>query len=290
MTGFGELDPLLPPSFEPGAGEPITARLPGGGEVTGVLYRARYAGWESLWHARETWELTPTSPQTGAAGISALLAALRGRVERERPGPDSACALTWPSRAVAAVPALLEHGLAPYTSLAVRGAEPVAAVTAPGVEVRRARRADLDELVRLWLQELHYAALVGSAVVREGARDWLAAELLRALDAGEPVWLAESAGLPVGMVACGSPVTDLTRLPRGGWGHVGTLSVTEAARGTGVGRALAAAAHAELLAEGARGTFLFYSPHNALSSVFWHRHGYRPLWTTWEVRPALALA
>jgi len=28
---------------------------------------------------------------------------------------------------------------------------------------------------------------------------------------------------------------------------------------------------------------------NPLSAPFWHRMGYRPLWFTWEARPAAAL-
>jgi hypothetical protein len=34
---------------------------------------------------------------------------------------------------------------------------------------------------------------------------------------------------------------------------------------------------------------LNYAAMNPLSGPFWHRMGYRPVWTTWEVRPALAL-
>jgi hypothetical protein len=37
------------------------------------------------------------------------------------------------------------------------------------------------------------------------------------------------------------------------------------------------------------GHFLHYNPPNPLSSVFWPRQGYRPLWTQWELRPAGAL-
>jgi hypothetical protein len=40
---------------------------------------------------------------------------------------------------------------------------------------------------------------------------------------------------------------------------------------------------------GTRGTYLYYNPPNPISSVFWPRQGYRPLWTLWEVRPATAL-
>jgi hypothetical protein len=29
--------------------------------------------------------------------------------------------------------------------------------------------------------------------------------------------------------------------------------------------------------------------YDALSAPFWHRMGYRPLWSTWQARPAAAL-
>ncbi|ASR37167.1 GCN5 family acetyltransferase [Prauserella marina] len=288
MSGFAGLDPLLPERVDAGEGERIGTALPGGGQVTGVLYRASHEGLTGLWHARHTWELTPSTPAPGAAGMTALLRAVRDRITASGASADSAVAVTWPSRAVDVIPALVERGLVPYSVLAVRDRlqrpEP-----AGGVAVRRAGEADLDELTALWLSELRYGALVGSSVPREGAAELLAGELRRALGSGEPVWVAESGGIPVGFAACGRPSPDVRRLPQGGWGHVGTVSVASAERGTGIGRALMATAHRELLREGARGTFLFYSPHNALSSVFWHRQGYRPLWTTWEVRPASAL-
>jgi hypothetical protein len=33
-------------------------------------------------------------------------------------------------------------------------------------------------------------------------------------------------------------------------------------------------------------TLLHYAQVDPLSAPFWHRTGYRPLWTTWEARPA----
>ena len=33
-------------------------------------------------------------------------------------------------------------------------------------------------------------------------------------------------------------------------------------------------------------TLLHYEQVNPLSGPFWHQQGYRPLWTTWEARPA----
>jgi hypothetical protein len=34
---------------------------------------------------------------------------------------------------------------------------------------------------------------------------------------------------------------------------------------------------------------LHYEQLNPLSAPFWNRMGYRPLWTGWEVRPAVSL-
>jgi len=34
---------------------------------------------------------------------------------------------------------------------------------------------------------------------------------------------------------------------------------------------------------------LHYAQVNPLSGPFWNRMGYRPLWTSWEARPAAAL-
>ncbi|PXY24797.1 N-acetyltransferase [Prauserella sp. PE36] len=290
MTGFAALDPLLPETVDPGAGERLTASLPDGREVEGVLYRARYEGWASLWHSRRTWELAPLDAGLGGEAMSALLGALRQRLARESPGPDSACTVTWPSLDTGVVPALLRHGLTPSAVLAVRERAPVPEVRAGGVDVRAATGADAEDLAGLWLDELRYAALVGPAVERPDAARRLLAELRRTLARGEPVWLAEAEGVPVGLAVCAWPAPAPDRIANGLWARVGTVSVAPEARGTGVGRTLMATAHRELLARGAHGTYLFYSPHNALSSVFWHRQGYRPLWTIWEVRPASALS
>ncbi|WP_199434537.1 GNAT family N-acetyltransferase [Qaidamihabitans albus] len=287
MTGAA--DPLLPPVPEVPEGERLGAVLADGREVTGVLYRARHDGWDGLWRARESWELTPLLGDTGGAGMAALLSALRRRLDQEAPGTDSACVVTWPSRDMPVARTLLGHGLVPYTVLGVRGPEPVVPAPAAGVTVRPATEADIGELLELWLAELRYSALVGPGRVPEDAAGRLGNELRRALQSGDPVWLAESTGVAAGLAVCGRPAPAPRRLAAGRWGQVGTVSVAATARGTGIGRALMAVVHRDLLARGARGTFLFYSPHNALASVFWHRQGYRPLWTTWEVRPAAAL-
>jgi len=60
-------------------------------------------------------------------------------------------------------------------------------------------------------------------------------------------------------------------------------------RGHGVGTALVRHAHAALDAAGVDVTLLHYSSLNPLSAPFWHRCGYRPLWTFWHAFPARRL-
>lgn len=60
-------------------------------------------------------------------------------------------------------------------------------------------------------------------------------------------------------------------------------------RGGGIGAALVRHVHDELDARRIDMTLLIYAQLNPLSAPFWHRMGYRPLWTTWEARPAAAL-
>ncbi|SFQ67358.1 Acetyltransferase (GNAT) family protein [Amycolatopsis arida] len=293
---FAALDPRLPPFDDPPEGEELSAALPDGREVGGVLYRAYHGPGtpESLWAARENWELTPVLGNTGAAGMAALLGALRRRLDHTATGADSACVVAWPSRDADVTRVLLDHGLVPLNALAVRPNRPPEAEAPNGVLVRRARPVDEEEVVALRLAELEYSALVGSNVLRQDAVDVVTADVRRGLVFGGRSWLAEMDGVAVGLASCGwstpAPGSAIAgRLTEGRWGYVGTLSVRRDARGGGVGRALMAVAHRELNLDDVPGTFLFYSPVNPLSSVFWHRQGYRPLWTFWEVRPAGAL-
>ena len=49
------------------------------------------------------------------------------------------------------------------------------------------------------------------------------------------------------------------------------------------------AAHADIRAAGVPVTLLHYEQVNQLSAPFWSQQGYRPLWLTWEARPARAI-
>ncbi|GAB3151682.1 GNAT family N-acetyltransferase [Amycolatopsis stemonae] len=291
---FAALDPLLPPITAPPAtaSEPLVV-LAGGHRAGALLTHVVHApgSWPALWGPLEVWDLTAVPGDSGAAGLTALLGAWRDRMRGTRPEPDSACTLTWPSRDAEASAVLLAHGFAPLTCLAVRAPDPVPGAGPARVSVRRAGEGDVEALTELRLAEWRYTSQVGTAVPRPGARDLLRAEVVRSLRFSGLVWLAEDDGVPAGLAACAlaSPAPGDSihgRLRPGRWGYVDTLSVAPEARGGGVGRALMAVAHRELLDAGVRGTFLFYHPANPLSPVFWHRQGYRPLWTMWIRRPA----
>lgn len=293
-----ELDPRLPAvsSLPPGAA--ITASLPDGRAVAGSVYRSVNAAdaVESLWEPRTVWEFSPLIGDAGSEGMSAALDAMRAWLEgdaaEEVEDPDTAVEVMWPSRDVAVAPALLNHGFVPMTTLAVRAARHDDSVAGSAeVTVRRATTTDLPELVAIELVELEYSLRVIGGRMRSNAEELLTTALRRAVFFDGRVLIAESGGVAVGAVDCGvaSPAPGNSieyRLREGRWGYVGTLSVVPAARGTGVGRALMAAAHRMLEPDADSGTYLFYDLANPLSSAFWPRQGYRPLWTKWVCKPA----
>ncbi|GAA4438472.1 GNAT family N-acetyltransferase [Actinokineospora soli] len=289
---FTALDPLLPEPADPPEGVVLTAALAGGERVAGVVVRTIHqpGAPQTLWSTRDVRELHPIVGAAGATGIDALL---KRWVQRLDPaGPDSACLVTWPTRDAESTAPLLAHGFVPLTVLAVRTTpQPVS----PAVcSVRRATPADLDALVELSMAEVEYAALVGGGIVRDDAWEIKRGTVAQHLTRGDPIWLAELDGVPVGMVEAWE--TDAqpgswarTRVRAGRWVFVNCLSVSPAARGLGVGRTLMDVVHTSLLGPRSAGSFLYYNPPNPLSPTFWAKQGYRPLWTVWELRPASAL-
>jgi GNAT superfamily N-acetyltransferase len=301
---FARLDPLLLSTAAEPEGQPITAVLPSGLRVAGVLGRTVHGPGAptGLWSAMDTWELFPLTGDDPGPGLHALLGAWRRLMDRTgAPDADSACVVTWPSRDAEGSGALLAHGFVPLSVLAVRrvgwpadGVDLPAASVPAGLTIRRAEGYDLDVVVQLALAELAYSAMVGSTLVRPDAQRLKRAALRHRIDNGDPVWLVERDGVPIGLAECW--LTDSTPgaryrfpVPSGRWGYVNTVSVLPGARDTGVGRALMSLVHRELYRAGVAGTYLYYNPPNPLSSVFWPRQGYRPLWTIWETRPAGAL-
>lgn len=291
---FASLDPLLPPAAEPPLdGHVITAALADGTRVAGVISHEIYEPHSTvrLWSAAEVWELLPLIGT--AQGMNALLTSFRRHLDTQEIGEDTACVVHWPSRDAQATRALLDHGLVPLSVLGVRLKTPPARVPRT-ITIRRATPADLETVVELSLAELEYSSLVGSTVVRPNAAAVKRRATADRLSAASPIYLAERDGIAVALAECAIVMSEpgtraSLRLPRGRWGYVNCVSVLPGARGTGIGQQLVAHAHQELHRMGAVGTYLYYNPPNPLSSVFWPRQGYRPLWTVWEVRPASAL-
>ena len=211
---------------------------------------------------------------------------------------DTAAMITWPARDVSGVTTLLRHGLQPITVIAVRHARPEpaapeATIGDDGLVIRAAGPADLDAVTELEMGVIRYDAFFGAAILRPATEELVRAETRAAL-AARPAWgwLAERDGEPVGLVHVQPPeqsrwITGMTR--PGVTVYLQTMFVRPAERGGGVGAALVRHVHAALDARGVDTTLLHYAQVNPLSTPFWSRMGYRPLWTGWEVRPAASL-
>jgi GNAT superfamily N-acetyltransferase len=209
---------------------------------------------------------------------------------------DTAAVVNWPARDVTGVLALLRHGLQPMTVIAVR---PKARVTHDdparprGLVIRPAGPADLDSVAELEMGVVRYDAHFGGSVPRPATQALVRAESQAAL-AKRPgwIWLAEQDGQQVALAVVEPPeaatwIAGMTR--PGATAYLQTMFVRPGERSGGTGAALVRHVHSELDARGIDVTLLHYSQVNPLSAPFWHRMGYRPLWSTWEARPASAL-
>jgi GNAT superfamily N-acetyltransferase len=257
---------------------------------------------ELAWGAASQFALTPwvAGPDVGN-GLGQLLERWRSHLARQQDAADedSEAMVRWPSREVSGVRVLLEHGLRPLTVIAARPADraidgSTGRASSADLRIRRAGQGDVDALERLGMEMMHYDAHFGSVTVRADTARGLRASAARALATAQPwTWLAERDGEPVGMVQAEPPesagwVAPLVRAQP--VAYLGEMSVLPGARGEGVGTALVEHLHRELDAAGAAVTLLHHAQLNPLSAPFWNRMGYRPLWTSWEVRPARGLS
>lgn len=195
------------------------------------------------------------------AGLGAALERILAGVEA--PDGEHRTVLRLPSLEPHVAPALLARGFHPSTVPGLRrlpddGPSP----SRGGVALRVARPEDRERIVDLLL-----AMHVADAGHAGGHRRPNDAELLggladEALARDEADWARPSTSL--------SPVA-----------YLGLLSVAPAARRGGVGRALAARAHRRAAETGATAMLLDHAALSPLSATFWHRQGYRSLWTTW---------
>ncbi|HEV7655620.1 MAG TPA: GNAT family N-acetyltransferase [Mycobacteriales bacterium] len=284
------LDPLLPGPSLP-AGAPGLA-------VPGAVGAPRQLSPQPgsalpMWFAAHRFSLRPLVAGPDVAGaLDRLLAewSTQVRADPRAADEDSAAYVYVPSRDTETFHPLLSHGLVPYVVVAARTvARPVTA----GATIRRAGPGDLAALSELALAQARSELEFGSAIDRPDVAERLRAELAEQLDTPDPwVWLAEIDGRVVGALSAErpdandwlAPFTDLRPI-----GYVRMARIEPAARGAGVGAALTAAAHHAFDDAGIACTLLHYSLLNPRSGPFWHRMGYRPLWTAWKATPAAAL-
>jgi GNAT superfamily N-acetyltransferase len=301
-----EADPLLPEPVlpPPGCDAPLVVAGPDGqpAAVGSCLHWARTA--ESLdvaWGTARRFQLTATvaGPAVRDA-LDRLLSQWRDHLAGI-PGADdddSAAIVNWPSRDIEGVETLVRHGLSPMATIAARAtgrhrdgpADPATGAARRRISIRRAGPADLEAVARLGLEVIRFDAYFGNGGERPGTVNALRREVVRLLDAPRPwTWLAERDGEPVGMLAAQPPgaadwIAPMVRPAPAA--YLMLMFVQPDERGSGVGAELAARLHREIDAAGVPVTLLHYQTLNPLSAPFWHQQGYRPLWVTWEARPA----
>src|ERR1700761_8362463 len=186
------LDPLLPePSVPPdGCGQLFIAGP--AGAPTAVATCNHWTGepgtLEMCWGAARRFGLTAQVAGPDVTGaLDALLSAWRDHLSAQ-PGLDdgeTSATVSWPSRDVEGVAALLHHGMQPMAVVAVRPmhrSAPPGRLGEPGGElpaglrIRRAGPADLDAVVPLEHEVVRYDAYFGEVVDRPWTADALRAE------------------------------------------------------------------------------------------------------------------
>jgi GNAT superfamily N-acetyltransferase len=106
------------------------------------------------------------------------------------------------------------------------------------------------------------------------------------------IWLANRDGETAGLLYAEKPEAASWIAPMAGAKPVAYLELMylrPGGRGQGVAPALVGQLHHAADAAGVAVTLLHYEQVNPLSGPFWSRQGYRPLWTSWEARPARTL-
>jgi len=298
------IDPLLPdPGTLPaGCGAPLVVdgengRMAGLGVC--VHQHIPPQSLNQTWGAADRFTLVPRLPGQDI-GVSAdlLLSQWRDHLSGigASRGPDTSASVVWPSLDISGVHALLRHGLQPLTVIAARtrpNGPPSPPRRAFGVTIRPAGPGDEEQVLDLELRLIRYDLHFGGPVWREGTVRLVREEIRDSLTRTDPwTWLAERNGHAVGLLVAQPPqeagwIAGMTS--RSPAAYLQTMFVDTQERGTGIGAALVRNLHSRLDAMGVAVTLLHHSQVNPLSAPFWYRMGYRPLWTSWEARPASAL-
>lgn len=307
------VDPLLPtPGLAvPDCGVKLVVTGPGGSTVA-AGWCAHWAGapgsLDLSWGAARRFQLTAqvAGPDVACA-LDELLSLWRDHLADtpDTAAEDTAATVTWPSRDVDGVAALLRHRFAPLEVIAARtvpgpvvadpeGAPLEAGLLEAGLLIRRAGPADVDAVVSLGLEVIRFDSRFGSVRERPDTVRGLRAEARGSLLTGPAAWtwLVERDGMPVALLAAQRPesaawITSVVR--RAPAAYLMLMFVAPGERGRGIGAALTGQFHRAAAAAGTAVTLLHYEQLNPLSAPFWNRQGYRPLWTVWETTPARAI-
>jgi GNAT superfamily N-acetyltransferase len=251
------------------------------------------------WGAATKFALTLWLREADTRSADGVLGQWRDHLRQlpEARAEDTAAVLLWPTRDVGGVLALLCHGLQPMAVIAGRPAgRPTPADgtgTAPGLVIRQAGPDDLDVVTEMEMGVVKYDSHFGGSIPRSATEALVHADARTALGYLPTwIWLAERGGRPIGLVIVEPPqdaawIAGMTR--PGATAYLRTMFVRPNERGGGIGATLVSHVHDELDARGIDVTLLHYAQVNPLSGPFWNRMGYRPLWTSWEARPAAAL-
>ncbi len=315
------IDPLLPaPGFTHGttpgsAASHCGARLTVAGRHGQVRAAARCEHWAGApgsldlsWGAARRYQLTALVADDDVGhGLDSLLALWRDHLAGvpAAGAADTAAVVNWPSRDADGVAALLRHGLAPLEVLAARSTPRIQAGVTSGIQngaplrpgrqprIRQAGPADIDTIARLGLEIIRWDSRFGTVNERPDTLGALRAEVAGLLAEHDPwTWLAERDGTAVGMLSAQRPAAAAWITPMTGRAPAAYLMlmfVEPDGRGAGVGAALVDHFHRQIDRAGVAVTLLHHELLNPLSAPFWNRHGYRPLWTTWQATPAWAI-
>jgi GNAT superfamily N-acetyltransferase len=143
------------------------------------------------------------------------------------------------------------------------------------------------------MEVVRFDAHFGGVIERPGSAKALREQLAGLLGEGDRwTWLAERDGDPVGVLIAEPPEVASWIAPRTGEAPVAyllALYVVPGERSAGVGAALTGRLHHTAALAGISVILLQYEQVNPLAVPFWGAQGYRPLWTTWEARPARML-
>jgi GNAT superfamily N-acetyltransferase len=298
------IDPLLPDPVAPAAdcGAGLIVPGPDGQPVAAGACEHWEGGPDELdlaWGAARRFQLTAWTAGPGmAAALDRLLSLWRDHLAGlpAAGDEDTAAVVTWPCRDIGGIAALVRHGLAPFGVVAARVTGRRAESAGPagtghqGLRIRRATPADIDTVVRLGMEVIRFDAHFAGVIERPTTAAALRREAAGLLAGPECwTWLAERDGSVTGMVAAQRPeaagwIAPMVRQAPTAYLMFGFVHPAE--RASGIGAVLAARLHREIEAAGVAVTLLHYEQTNPLSAPFWSQQGYRPLWTSWETRPA----